>query len=148
MVQRYRLQTSLMLFWLTLLVVLWSMGGDLVRLPKRGLNSEITRQGEGPGVAARRLLQRSVAKADVAMECWEQFRRRSPQDAAAISGDPNTKSRLRAAFGQPPLAGYKELSELIAERRASVRRLVRDRREGSKNFTDATGKIPEEAPIG
>jgi hypothetical protein len=148
LVQRYKLQASLMLFWATLLILLWSMGGDLMRRPTRDLNSEITRQGEGQGVAAKRLLQRSVAKADVTMEFWEQFRRRSPQDAAAISADPNSNSRLRAAFGQPPLAGYKELSKLIAERRASVGRLVRARREGSKNFTDSSGRIPEEAPIG
>lgn len=148
LVQRYKLQAALMLFWATLLVLLWSMSGDLIRRPTRGLNAQITRQGEGAGVASRRLLQRSIAKADVAMECWEQFRRRSPQDASAISADPNSKSRLRAAFGQAPLAGYNELKKLIAERRSSVRQLARDRREGTKNFTDSTGKTAEEASIG
>jgi hypothetical protein len=148
LVQRYKLQVSLMLFWTTLLVLLWSMGGDLLRRPTPGPNAHIVRQGESAGVAARRLLQRSVAKADVVMECWEQFRRRSPQDAQAISADPICNSRLRAAFGQPPLAGYKELSQLIAERRTSARRVAQTRREESKNFTSSTGTKPEEASIG
>lgn len=148
LVQRYKLQGSLMLFWVTLLVLLWSMGGDLLRRPAPGPESHIARQGEGAGVAARRLLQRSVAKANVAMECWDQFRRRSPQDAQAISADADRSARLRAAFGQPPLAGYKELNRLIAERRTSIRRLARARREVSKNFTSSTGTKPEEARIG
>ena len=148
LVQRYKLQVSLMLFWVTLLVLLWSMSGDLKQRPTHGVNTQITRQGEGAGVAARRLLQRSVGKADVAMECWEQFRRRSPQDAGAISADPNSKSRLRAAFGQAPLAGYNELKKLIAERRSPMRRLGQARGEGAKNFTDSSGKIAEEASIG
>ena len=148
LVQRYKLQTSLLLFWATLLVVLWSMGGDLIRRPTRGLNAGIVRQGEGAGVASRRLLQRSVAKADVVMESWEQFRRRSPQDAQSISADPSRSSMLRAAFGQPPLAGYKELSRLIAERRAAIRRLAHARREGPQNFTSSSKTTPEEASIG
>jgi hypothetical protein len=148
LVQRYKLQASLMLFWITLLVLLWSMSGDLVRRPAHGLDAQITRQGEGAGVAARRLLQRSVGKADVAMECWEQFRRRAPQDAEAISADADGKARLRAAFGQAPLAGYNELKQLIAERRSSVRRLAQARREGAKNLTDSSGKIAEEARVG
>jgi hypothetical protein len=148
LVQRYKLQASLMLFWITLLVLLWSMSGDLVRRPAHGLDVQITRQGEGAGVAARRLLQRSVGKADVAMECWEQFRRRAPQDAEAISADADGKARLRAAFGQAPLAGYNELKQLIAERRSSVRRLAQARREGAKNLTDSSGKIAEEARVG
>jgi uncharacterized protein DUF4350 len=148
LVQRYKLQASLMLFWVTLLVLLWSMGGDLLQRPKPSPNSYVVRQGEGAGVAARRLLQRSVAKADVAMECWEQFRRRSPQDAQAISADPKSNSRLRAAFGQPPLAGYKELSRLIGERRAAARRLAQTRREQSKSFASSSGTKPEEALIG
>ena len=51
-------------------------------------------------------------------ECWEQFRRCWPQDAQAISSDPVWSARLRTALTQAPLAGYKELSELIAERHA------------------------------
>ena len=109
LVQRYRLQAALMLFWVALLALLWSMSGDLVRRPTRDPNAQIVRQGEGAGVAARRLLQRSIARTDVVMECWEQFRRRSPQDAQAISADPGSGSRLRAALAQPPLAGYNEL---------------------------------------
>jgi hypothetical protein len=148
LVQRYELQASLMFFWATLLILLWSMGGDLLRRPAPAPEAHIVRQGESAGVAARRLLQRSVAKANVAMECWDQFRRRSPQDAQAISADADRSARLRAAFGQPPLAGYKELSRLIAERRTSMRRLANARREASKNFTSSTGTKPEEARIG
>jgi hypothetical protein len=77
------------------------------------------RDGEGTWVAARHLLQRSVAPEQVVAECWEQFRRRAPQDAQAISADPDWGRRLRAALAQPPLAGYKKLRQLIAERRAS-----------------------------
>jgi hypothetical protein len=123
LVQRYRLQTALLLCWATLLAVLWSMRGDLVRRPASDQGLQIMRQGEGPGVAARRLLQRSVAKEQVVAECWEQFRRRSPQDADAISADPQWGPRLRTAIAQPPLAGYRELSRLIAERRASAKGL-------------------------
>ena len=36
LVQRYKLQVSLMLFWVTLLVLLWSMSGDLIRRPTHG----------------------------------------------------------------------------------------------------------------
>jgi hypothetical protein len=148
LVQRYKLQASLLFFWATLLILLWSMGGDLLRRPAPGPDAHILRQGESAGVAAMRLLQRSVAKANVAMECWDQFRRRSPQDAQAISADADRGARLRAAFGQPPLAGYKELSRLIAERRTSMRRVAQARREESKNFTSSTGTKPEEARIG
>ena len=35
LVQRYRLQSALLLFWATLLALLWSMSGDLVRHPAR-----------------------------------------------------------------------------------------------------------------
>jgi hypothetical protein len=148
LVQRYKLQASLMFFWATLLILLWSMGGDLLRRPAPAPDAHIVRQGESAGVAARRLLQRSVAKSNVAMECWDQFRRRSPQDAQAISADADRSAQLRAAFGQPPLAGYKQLSALIAERRTSIRRLANARREASKNFTSSTGTKPEEARIG
>lgn len=120
LVQRYRLQVALMLFWATLLALLWSMSGDLVRRPMRDHSAQIVRHGEGAGVGARRLLQRSIATQQVVAECWEQFRRRSPQDAQAISADPGRGRRLRAALAQPPLAGYKELSQLIAEHRASA----------------------------
>jgi hypothetical protein len=119
LVQRYRLQAALMLFWATLLLLLWSMSGDLVRRPTHDRNAQIMRDGEGTWVAARHLLQRSVAPEQVVAECWEQFRRRAPQDAQAISADPDWGRRLRAALAQPPLAGYKKLRQLIAERRAS-----------------------------
>ena len=114
LVQRYRLQVALMLFWATLLALLWSMSGDLVRRPLRDQNAEIIRHGEGAGVAARRLLQRSIGTQQIAAECWEQFRRRSPGDAKAISADPHSGPRLRAALTQSALAGYKELGQLIA----------------------------------
>ena len=120
LLQRYRLQTALFLFWATLLALLWSMSGDLVRRPVRDQNVEIVRSGEEAGVAARRLLQRSIATEKVVAECWEQFRRRSPQDAEAISVDPETGPRLNAALALPPIAGYRQLSQLIAERRESA----------------------------
>ena len=129
LVQRYRLQVALLLFWATLLILLWSMSGDLVRRPARHANAEIVRQGEVAGVAARRLLQRSIAKEHVLAECWEQFRRCWPQDAQVISADPIWGPRLREALAQPPLAGYKELSELIAERRASAKGLAHGKRD-------------------
>jgi hypothetical protein len=100
------------------------MGGDLVRRPARNAVMQVARQSEVAGVAARRLLQRSIAKERVVVECWEQFRRCWPQDAQAISEDPNWGARLRSALIQPPLAGYKELSQLIAERRASAKGLA------------------------
>ena len=129
LVQRYRLQVALLLFWASLLALLWSMSGDLVRRPRPDQNGQIMRQGEGAGVAARRLLQRSVTTEKVVAECWEQFRRRSPQDAQAISADARWSPRLRAALAQPPLAGYQALSQLIFERRASAKGLARaDRR--------------------
>src|SRR5208282_705620 len=98
LVQRYRLQVALLLFWATLLALLWSMSGDLVRRPARNVNAQIVRQGEAAGVASRRLLQRSIAKERVVAECWEQFRRSWPQDAQAISEDPLWGARLRIAL--------------------------------------------------
>jgi len=133
LVQRYRLQAALLLFWATLLALLWSMGGDLVRRPAHDPGAQIVRHGKVAGVAARRLLQRSIAKERVVAECWEQFRRCWPQDAQAISEDPRWGLRLRTALAQPPLAGYKELSQLIAERRASARGLVHVDRYASDN---------------
>ncbi len=147
LVQRYRLQAALMLFWATLLVLLWSMSGDLVRRPTRDWNAQIIRHGEGAGVAARRLLQRSIASEQVVAECWEQFRRRSPQDAQAISADPRCGPRLRAALAQPPLAGYKELRQLIAERRASAKDLAHGDRGGPDSSTASPRTIPEETRI-
>ena len=61
LVQRYRLQAALLLFWATLLALLWSMSGDLVRRPAHDPSAQIVRHGEVAGVAARRLLQRSIA---------------------------------------------------------------------------------------
>ena len=132
LVQRYRLQAALLLFWTTLLVLLWSMSGDLVRRPASNPSAQIVRHGEVAGVAARRLLQRSVANEHVVSECWEQFRRNRPQDAQAISGDPLWGARLRTALTLPPLVGYKELSQLIAERYASAKGLTHVDRDAPK----------------
>jgi hypothetical protein len=124
LVHRYRLQAALMLFWAALLALLWSLSGNLVRRPRRDRNAEIVRQGESAGVAARHLLQRSIPAEQVVMECWEQYRHRAPEDAKAISAEAGYGPRLRAALAQPALAGYKALSELIAERRASAKGLA------------------------
>ena len=124
LLQRYRLQAALLLFWAALLVLLWSMSGDLVRRPAHNSSAQIVRHGEAAGLAARRLLQRSIAKENVVTECWEQFRRTRPQDAQAISANPLWGPRLRTALSLPPLAGYKELSQLIAERHASAKGLA------------------------
>ena len=78
LVQRYRLQAALLLCWATLLALLWSMSGDLVRHPAPERSAEIIRHGEAAGVAAQRLLQRSIETEQVVAECWDQFRRRSP----------------------------------------------------------------------
>src|SRR4051794_28686156 len=124
LVQRYRLQAALLLFWATLLASLWNMSGDLVQRPPHTTSAQIVRNGEVAGVAARRLLQRSIAKERVGAEMWEQFRRCWPQDADAISADTLWGARLRTALAQPPLAGYKALSQLIAERRATAKGLA------------------------
>jgi hypothetical protein len=147
LVQRYRLQVALMLFWAALLALLWSMSGDLVRRPRRDQNAQIVRHGEGAGVAARHLLQRSIPAEQVVAECWEQYRHRSPQDAQAISADPGCGPRLRAALAQPALAGYKGLSELIAERRASAKGLAHTGSSAPDSSTAAPKNIPEEARI-
>jgi hypothetical protein len=124
LVQRYRLQAALLLFWATLLALLWSMSGDLMRRPPRERSGEIVRNGEAAGVAGQRLLQRSIAAEQVVAECWDQFRRRAPQDAKAISADPIWGPGLRAALAHSPLVGYNELAKLIAERRASAKSLT------------------------
>ncbi len=150
LVQRNRLQPALLLFWATLLALLWSMSGDLVRHPARDWGAEVVRNGEAAGVAGRRLLQRSIAAEQVVAECWDQFRRRSPQDAKAISADSHWGPRLRAALGQPPLAGYKELSKLIAERRASAKGLARvadTQRQGRDTGSASPKTTPEETKI-
>jgi len=147
LVQRYRLQVALMLFWAALLALLWSRSGDLVRRPRREQNAQIVRHGEGVGVAARHLLQRSIPTKQLAAECWEQYRRRSPQDAQAISADPHCGPRLRAALAQPPLAGYKELSQLVAERRASPKGPAHADRVAPDGSTAALKRIPEEGRI-
>ena len=144
LVQRYRLQVALMLFWVTLLALLWNLSGDLVRRPSRNQVTQIIRYGEGAGTAGRRLLQRSIASELVATECWDLFRRRSPQDAQAISADPRFSQRLRAALGMAPLSGYRELSQLIAERRALARGLVPGNRRMPDNSANSAKKIPEE----
>ncbi len=147
LVQRYRLQVALMLFWTALLALLWSMSGDLVRRPSRDQNLQIVRHGEGAGVAARHLLRRSIPTAQVVAECWEQYRRRSPQDAQAISADPHCGPRLRAALAQPALVGYKELSQLIAERRASAKCPAHADLVAPDSSTAAPKRIPEEERI-
>jgi hypothetical protein len=124
LVQRYRLQAALLLFWATLLALLWSLSGDLVRRPPRDWSAEVIRNGESAGVAGQRLLQRSISADQVVAECWGQFDRRSPQDAKAISADPRSGPRLRAALAKAPLPGYKELTELICERRATAKGLL------------------------
>jgi|SRR5690242_5280594 uncharacterized protein DUF4350 len=149
LVQRYRLQAALLLFWTALLALLWNMTGDLVRRPRRDWTVEIVRNGEAYGVAGQRLLQRTIAAGQVVAECWEQFRRRSPQDARAISADANWGPRLRAALAQPPLAGYKELTAVIAERRATAKglaRLAHAHRERPRSPASLQ-TIPEEARI-
>jgi hypothetical protein len=145
LVQRYRLQAALLLFWATLLALLWGMSGDLVRRPTRERDAHIMRHSEGAGVAARRLLQRSIASEQVVGECWEEFRRRSPQDAQAISADPQSGPRLRAALGQPPLAGYRQLSQLVAERRASAKGLTRANPDAPDSSTSSPKNGTEEA---
>ncbi|HXE35616.1 MAG TPA: DUF4350 domain-containing protein [Verrucomicrobiae bacterium] len=144
LVQRYRLQPALMLFWGALLALLWSMSGDLMRRPARDQIAQIMRYGESAGVAGRRLLQRSLAAELVVAECWNQFRRRSPQDAQAISADPRFAQRLRAALQLLPLAGYRELSQLIAERRASAKGLAHVARHSGDSSTNAEKRIPKE----
>jgi hypothetical protein len=124
LVQRYRLQAALLLFWATLLALLWSLSGDLVRRPPRDWSAEVVRNGESAGVAGQRLLQRSISTDRVVAECWGQFDRRSPQDAKAISTDPRWGPRLRAALAKAPLPGYKELTELISERRTTTKGLL------------------------
>jgi hypothetical protein len=145
LVQRYRLQAALLLFWATLLALLWSMSGDLVRRPTRNRDAHIMRHSEGAEVAARRLLQRSIATEKVVGECWEEFRRRSPQDAQAISADPHSGPRLRAALAQPPLVGYSQLSQLVAERRASAKGLARANPDAPGRSTSSLKKDSEEA---
>src|SRR6266851_2001 len=76
LVQRYRLQAALMLFWATLLALLWSMGGDLVRRPARDGSAEIVRHGEAAGVAAQRLLERSIPAEQVVAACLSAKARR------------------------------------------------------------------------
>jgi hypothetical protein len=144
LVQRYRLQAALLLFWATLLALLWSMSGDLVRRPTRDQDAPIMRYSEGAGVAARRLLQRSIATEQVVGECWEEFRRRSPQDAQAISADLQSGPRLRAALAQPPLGGYRQLSQLVAERRASAKGLARGNPHAPDSSTSSPKKGSEE----
>src|ERR1700733_9651220 len=124
LVQRYRLQAALLLFWGALLTLLWSLSGELVRRPPRDWSAEVVRNGESAGVAGQRLLQRSISTDRVVAECWGQFDRRSPQDAKAISTDPRWGPRLRAALAKAPLPGYKDLTELISERRTTTKGLL------------------------
>jgi hypothetical protein len=145
LLQRYRLQAALLLSWATLLAQLWSMSGDLVRHPTRNWEAQIMRNSEGAAVATRRLLQRSIATKQVLAECWEEFRRRSPQAAQAISADSRSEPRLRAALAKSPLTGYRELSQLVAERHASARGLPRADRYAPGSSTSLEQKGSEEA---
>jgi hypothetical protein len=150
LVQRYRLQAALLLFWAALLTLLWSLSGDLVRRPPREWSAEVVRNGESTGVAGQRLLQRSISPERVAAECWEQFERRSPQDAKAISTDPGWSPRLRAALAKPPLPGYEELTELVQERRATAKglaHLAQAERGRADGISPAPKTTPEEARI-
>jgi hypothetical protein len=143
LVQRYQLQAALLLFWAALLALLWSTSGDLVRRPSRNRSPEVIRYGQGAGVAAQRLLQRSLRAEQVVPECWEQFRRRSPQDAQAISDEARWGPRLRAGLLMSPLASYKELKDLIAERRASKRGLARTDRDAKRPLATAKTTLEE-----
>ncbi len=147
LVQRYRLQVALLLFWATLLMLLWSLSGDLLRRPSFAQNLRVVRYSEGAEVAARRLLQRSVTTGQVVAECWEQFRRRSPQDANAIAADPDTGERLRTALAQPPVEGYSQLSRLIAERRASAKGLPLAKRDQPAISSSLPKTLSEEKRI-
>ena len=145
LVERYRLQAALLLFWASFVTLLWSLSGDLVRRPARDQKIEIVRHSEGAEVAARRLLQRSIAKHKVVAECWEEFRGRSPQDAEAISEDPDSGMRLRAALAEPPLTGYTELSLLIQQRRGSEKGLACAQKNASDGSTSSPARGVEEA---
>jgi hypothetical protein len=147
LVHRYQLQVALLLFWATLLALLWSISGDLVRRPSHNSEEEIVRHSEAAGVAARRLLQRSIGTEQVLAECWEEFRRRSPQDAQAIAANPHTGPRLREALGQPPLVGYRQLSQLIAERRAPAKGMLRANRPAPVSSRPLPKNHPEEVRI-
>jgi hypothetical protein len=144
LVQRYRLQVALMLSWVALLLLLWSMSGDLMRRPARDQVAEIMRHDETAGVAGRRLMQRSIAAELVVAECWDQFRRRSPHDAHAISADPLFGPRLRAALGMRPLAGYRELSKLVTERRILAKGLRLSGRVAPEGSPNSAGTISKE----
>jgi hypothetical protein len=121
------------------------MSGDLVRRPAPDRGEEIVRQAEHAGVAAQRLLRRSIAKDQVVAECWEQFHRRSPLDAQAISSDPQRTLRLRSALALSPVEGYKQLRDLISEHRASAKGLIRADDGAHKNSSPSMKKISEEA---
>jgi hypothetical protein len=145
LVQRYRLQAALLLFWATLLTLLWSLSGDLIRRPQREWSAEVVRNGESAGVAGQRLLQRSIPPERVVAECWEQFERRSPQDAKAIRSDRNWGPRLRAALGKSPLSGYEELTELIRERRQTAKSLAH-RASAERGWPDSVSARPKTTP--
>jgi hypothetical protein len=149
LVQRYRLQAALLLFWAALLTLLWSLSGDLVRRPPREWSAEVVRNGESAGVAGLRLLQRSISADQVVAECWQQFDRRSPQDAKAIRTEPRWRPRLQAALAKTPLAGYLELKELIRERRASARGMIHRAQPepgGPETVSVSPTMNPKEAP--
>jgi hypothetical protein len=78
-------------------------------------------------------------------ECWEQFDRRSPQDAKAISTDRGWGLRLRAALAKPPLAGYEELTELIRERRMTAKSLA-PQAQTERGEPDKVSAAPQTTP--
>ena len=122
--------------------------GRLVQVgAELGERLQLAEVGQVQPQAARHLLQRSIPAEQVVAECWEQYRHRSPQDAQAISADPGSGPQLRAALAQPALAGYKGLSELIAERRASAKGLAHTRSSAPDRSTAAPKSILEEARI-
>ncbi len=125
LVQRYRLQAALLFFWATLLTLLWSLSGDLVRRPPRRLERrgrpqwrERWRRRATPAATeyfgGAGLWRNAGSSSSVA-----RHRMRRP-----FRADPRWAPRLRAALAQPPLPGYKELTELICERRASAKGLA------------------------
>ena len=132
LVQRYRLQTALLLFWATLLTLLWSMSGDLVRLPAHNPSArDRTSVAKSPGWPRDAYFNGASRKNALCQSAGNSSDTRWPQDAQAISADPLWGARLRAALAQRPVEGYRELSQLIAERRSSAKGLAHLDRDAS-----------------
>jgi hypothetical protein len=105
LVQRYRLQAALVFFWVTLLALLWTMSGDLVRRPSRDVNAEIVRNGEAAGVAGRRLLQRSIPSDQVAQNVGNSFAGARRRMRRPSSTTPTGTSGCAPRSGARPLRG-------------------------------------------